>query len=277
MTAPKSDLPQGTLDLLILKVLALGPLHGYADRAAPATDLARGRPGHARDAVSGPAPAGEPRVSAAEWKMSDTGREAKFYRLTRAGRAHMDREHASWERLTRRDRRDPEDRRRRRRRELVHVATAAISVDERLDAELRDHVERHVADYVAHGMSEADARRQVSAGAGRTGSGEGGMSRRAAAVAGSTSSSATCALGFRALAPRSALRRLGHGHSRARHRHQRDDVQRAQCGGVAAASVRPSGRTGEAQHAPDRAGPVGWHVDGQLPRLARAEPTRSRP
>jgi DNA-binding PadR family transcriptional regulator len=37
---------------------------------------------------------------AAEWKTSDTGREAKFYRLTRAGRAYMDREHASWERLT---------------------------------------------------------------------------------------------------------------------------------------------------------------------------------
>jgi DNA-binding PadR family transcriptional regulator len=37
---------------------------------------------------------------AAEWKMTDTGREAKFYRLTRAGRAHMDREHASWQRLT---------------------------------------------------------------------------------------------------------------------------------------------------------------------------------
>ena len=40
------------------------------------------------------------KLLSAEWKVSDTGREAKFYRLTRAGRAQMDRHSASWQRLT---------------------------------------------------------------------------------------------------------------------------------------------------------------------------------
>jgi transcriptional regulator len=100
MTTPKSDLPQGTLDLLILKVLALGPLHGYA--------IAQRLQQMSRDVVQVTQGTLYPALHrlehrsflAAEWKMTDTGREAKFYRLTRAGRAHMDREHASWQRLT---------------------------------------------------------------------------------------------------------------------------------------------------------------------------------
>src|SRR5918994_4097781 len=100
MTTPKSDLPQGTLDLLILKVLALGPLHGYA--------VAQRLQQVSRDVVQVTQGTLYPalhrlenrKLLAAEWKMSDTGREAKFYRLTRAGRAHMAREHASWQRLT---------------------------------------------------------------------------------------------------------------------------------------------------------------------------------
>ena len=97
---PKSDLPQGTLDLLILKVLALGPLHGYA--------VAQRLQQISRDVVQVTQGTLYPalhrlenrRFLAAEWKMTDTGREAKFYRLTRAGRAYMDQEHASWQRLT---------------------------------------------------------------------------------------------------------------------------------------------------------------------------------
>ena len=100
MTTPKSDLPQGTLDLLILKVLALGPLHGYA--------VAQRLQQISRDVVRVTQGTLYPALHrlehrsflAAEWRMSDTGREAKFYRLTRAGRAYMDREHASWQRLT---------------------------------------------------------------------------------------------------------------------------------------------------------------------------------
>jgi PadR family transcriptional regulator PadR len=100
MPTPKSDLPQGTLDLLILKVLALGPLHGYA--------VAQRLQQISRDVVQVTQGTLYPalhrlenrKLLSAEWKMTDTGREAKFYRLTRAGRAHMDREHASWQRLT---------------------------------------------------------------------------------------------------------------------------------------------------------------------------------
>lgn len=100
MTPPKSDLPQGTLDLLLLKVLALGPLHGYA--------IAQRLQQISRNVVQVTQGTLYPALHrlehrkflAAEWKMTDTGREAKFYRLTRAGRAHMDREHASWQRLT---------------------------------------------------------------------------------------------------------------------------------------------------------------------------------
>ena len=100
MPPPKSDLPQGTLDLLILKVLALGPLHGYA--------VAQRLQQMSRDVVQVTQGTLYPALHrlenrellSAEWKMTDTGREAKFYRLTRAGRVHMEREHASWERLT---------------------------------------------------------------------------------------------------------------------------------------------------------------------------------
>ena len=101
MTAtPKSDLPQGTLDLLILKVLAPGPLHGYA--------VAQRLQQISRDVVQVTQGTLYPalhrlenrKLLSAEWRLSDTGREAKFYRLTRAGRAHMDREEASWQRLT---------------------------------------------------------------------------------------------------------------------------------------------------------------------------------
>jgi PadR family transcriptional regulator PadR len=98
MTA-KSDLPQGTLDLLILKVVALGPVHGYAiaQRLQQAT----------RDVVQVPQGSLYPAlhrlenrgVLAADWKETDTGREAKYYQLTRKGRAQLDAETADWRRL----------------------------------------------------------------------------------------------------------------------------------------------------------------------------------
>jgi PadR family transcriptional regulator PadR len=100
MPTPKSDLPQGTLDLLILKVVALGPLHGYA--------IAQRLQQISREVVQVQQGTLYPALHrlenrgylAADWKASDTGRDAKFYRLTRKGRAHMDRETASWRRLT---------------------------------------------------------------------------------------------------------------------------------------------------------------------------------
>src|SRR5215208_452639 len=96
----KHDLPQGTLDLLVLKVISLGPVHGYA--------IAQRLQQVSRDVVQVPQGSLYPALHrlenrgllVAEWKLSDTGRDAKFYRLTRKGRAHMHEETASWHRLT---------------------------------------------------------------------------------------------------------------------------------------------------------------------------------
>jgi PadR family transcriptional regulator PadR len=95
----KFDLPQGTLDLLILKVVALAPVHGYA--------IAQRLNQVSRDVVTVPQGSLYPALHrlenrgflAADWKQTDTGREAKFYRLTRKGRAQLDTESAGWQRL----------------------------------------------------------------------------------------------------------------------------------------------------------------------------------
>src|SRR5258707_15335670 len=96
----KSDLPQGTLDLLILKVVALGPVHGYA--------IAQRLQQVSRDVVQVPQGSLYPALHrleyrgllAADWQETETGREAKFYRLTRKGRVQLDADTASWQRLT---------------------------------------------------------------------------------------------------------------------------------------------------------------------------------
>lgn len=98
--AAKSDLPQGTLDLLILKVVELGPVHGYA--------IAQRLQQVSRDVVQVPQGSLYPALHrlenrgflAADWKDTETGREAKFYRLTRQGRAQLEAEAAGWQRLT---------------------------------------------------------------------------------------------------------------------------------------------------------------------------------
>ena len=100
MAPIKSDLPQGTLDLLVLKVLAQGPLHGYAiaqQMLQTSRSVVQVQQGTLYPALHRLENRG---FLAAEWKLSDTGRDAKFYRLTRAGRAHLERETASWLRLT---------------------------------------------------------------------------------------------------------------------------------------------------------------------------------
>jgi PadR family transcriptional regulator PadR len=98
--AAKSDLPQGTLDLLILKVVALGPVHGYA--------IAQRLQQVSRDVVQVPQGSLYPALHrlenrdllVADWKETETGREAKFYRLTKKGRTQLETEAASWQRLT---------------------------------------------------------------------------------------------------------------------------------------------------------------------------------
>jgi PadR family transcriptional regulator, regulatory protein PadR len=99
MAAPKSDLPQGTLDLLILKAVAVDPLHGYA--------IAQRLEQVSRGVVQVPEGSLYPALHrlenrgllAADWKKTDTGREAKFYRLTRNGRKQLELDAASWQRL----------------------------------------------------------------------------------------------------------------------------------------------------------------------------------
>lgn len=96
----RSDLPQGTLDLLILKVVALGPLHGYAitQRLQQVSrEVVQVQQGSLYPALHRLKNRG---LLAAEWGDTETGREAKFYRLTRKGRAQLQSETASWERLT---------------------------------------------------------------------------------------------------------------------------------------------------------------------------------
>jgi transcriptional regulator len=97
---PKTDLPQGTLDVLILKVVALGPVHGYA--------IAQRLQQVSRDVVQVPQGSLYPALHrlenrgllAADWQQTETGREAKFYRLTRKGKKHLEAETADWKRLT---------------------------------------------------------------------------------------------------------------------------------------------------------------------------------
>jgi transcriptional regulator len=100
VSAPKSDLPQGTLDMLVLRMLSHEPLHGYA--------IAQRLRQMSREVVKVPQGTLYPalhrlenrKLLAAEWKTSETGRKAKYYRLTAQGRRQLQIESESWERLT---------------------------------------------------------------------------------------------------------------------------------------------------------------------------------
>jgi PadR family transcriptional regulator PadR len=99
MTAPKSDLPQGTLDMLILRVVSPGPIHGYAvaQRIQQISrDVLQVQQGSLYPALHRLENRG---LLAAEWKASDTGRDAKFYRLTPKGRTELKAETENWSRL----------------------------------------------------------------------------------------------------------------------------------------------------------------------------------
>lgn len=95
------DLPQGTLDLLILKSLSLGPQHGWAisERIHEVS----------RTTLQIPQGSLYPALHrlerrgwiSAEWGASDNNRRAKYYSLTRKGRRQLEEETAAWEKLTR--------------------------------------------------------------------------------------------------------------------------------------------------------------------------------
>lgn len=94
------DLVQGTLDLLLLKILALGPFHGWA--IAQRLKQVSGDVLQVSDGSLYPAlhKLEQEGWITAEWKTSELGRRAKFYSLTRLGRRHLQREAAQWERLS---------------------------------------------------------------------------------------------------------------------------------------------------------------------------------
>jgi PadR family transcriptional regulator, regulatory protein PadR len=99
MTIPKPDIPQGTLDMLILKVVAGGPIHGYAiaQRILQISrDVLQVQQGSLYPALHR---LEKRKLLQAEWKASDTGREAKFYRLTAKGRRQLEAEALNWEHL----------------------------------------------------------------------------------------------------------------------------------------------------------------------------------
>ena len=99
MSSSKSDLLQGTLDLLILQIAALGPVHGYAigQRLQQISrDVLHVQQGSLYPALHRLEERGWLK---ADWRDTETGREAKFYTLTRAGQKQLERERSDWERL----------------------------------------------------------------------------------------------------------------------------------------------------------------------------------
>ena len=98
--AKPNDLVQGTLDLLIMKTISLEPKHGWAIAKRIeqiSNDVLQVQQGSLYPAVHRLEQQGWIR---AKWKASETGREAKFYSLTAAGRAQLEKERQNWKRLS---------------------------------------------------------------------------------------------------------------------------------------------------------------------------------
>ena len=93
------DLVQGTLDLLLLKLLALEPLHGWA--ISERLKLVSGAVLQVSDGSLYPAlhKLEQEGWIKAHWRVTDNNRRAKFYELTRLGRRQLEQESANWERL----------------------------------------------------------------------------------------------------------------------------------------------------------------------------------
>lgn len=101
MSEEKMDLLQGTLDLLILKALKLGPMHGFGISVLirqMSEDVLRVEQGSLYPALYRLERQG---WISAEWGVSDNNRKARFYKLTPAGRKQLVQETSNWERLSR--------------------------------------------------------------------------------------------------------------------------------------------------------------------------------
>jgi PadR family transcriptional regulator PadR len=100
MKSQKADILQGTLDMLVLKIVALGPIHGYgiAQRIKQISkDVLQVQQGSLYPALHR---LEERKWLQAEWREADSGREAKFYTLTKIGRKQLSVETSEWERLS---------------------------------------------------------------------------------------------------------------------------------------------------------------------------------
>jgi transcriptional regulator len=100
MKTPTTDVIQGTLDMLILKTLSLGPMHGFGI-ARRVEQISQGvfkvNPGSLLTALSRLERAG---WLDAEWRRTENARRARYYTLTRAGRRRLDDEQSDWARRT---------------------------------------------------------------------------------------------------------------------------------------------------------------------------------
>ena len=95
-----ADLVQGTLDLLVLKILTLQPLHGWAlsqRLKQVSNEVLQVSDGSLYPALHKLEQQG---WIQAEWKPTENNRRAKFYSLTRLGRRHLEKEAANWERIS---------------------------------------------------------------------------------------------------------------------------------------------------------------------------------
>src|SRR5262249_30574006 len=100
MTKRKPDLPQGTLDMLVLKALSLGPMHGFGigQRIRQlAEDMLTVEEGTLYPALYRIEERGWIK---SEWGVSENNRRARFYKLTRAGRKQLQVEESNWEYLS---------------------------------------------------------------------------------------------------------------------------------------------------------------------------------
>ena len=100
MAKQKPDLPQGTLDMLVLKALSLGPMHGFGVGLRIqqlAEDMLRVEEGTLYPALYRIEQRG---WIESEWGTSDNNRRARFYRLTRSGRKQLVTEESHWEQLS---------------------------------------------------------------------------------------------------------------------------------------------------------------------------------
>src|ERR1700684_3659437 len=100
MSEERPDFPKGTLDMLILKIVALGPIHGYAisQRIQQISrDVFQLTQGSLYPALHRLEDRG---WLQADWKQIDSGREGKFYRLTKNGQKQLETEVRNWKRLT---------------------------------------------------------------------------------------------------------------------------------------------------------------------------------